>query len=182
MCCIKSVSYWTTISFSLSYELQVWLSPCMSTTPSTWGLITPALCCQLRNTKVLGPTSRPKTGKNKQPSVPASQLRCLQQTWKRHVLCFGHVPRSNLPPMRSWDAQDILILILKLKPFFLKRVMLEYLIHNSTCKSNSKYYTFLWITGFPTGKSLLIHRKKSHRLPLLPSQPIEHNVYQMAQL
>lgn len=130
--------------------------------------------------KFSGSTARPETGKSKRPSVPASQLRRLQQTWERHVLCAVHVPRSNLLPMRPWDAQEILILILKLKPFFLKHIVLEHLNHNSSWKRNSKYYTFLWMTGFPTVKSLFLQRKKSHRLSLLPSQPIEY--CQVAQL
>lgn len=121
------------VCFILDYNLlfsflrmPVWLSPHMSTTSSTQGLITPALCCQLRNTHVLRPTSRPETGKIKRPSVPASQLRCLQQAWERHVLRSGQ------------DAQEILMLILIVKLFFLKHAMLEHLNHNSTWKSNRK--------------------------------------------
>lgn len=42
--------------------------------------------------------------------------------------------------------------------------------------------TFLWITGFPTVKSLFSQRKKSHRLSLLPSQPLKLSFYQTVHL
>lgn len=155
------------VRFTLDCNLlfsSLWIasstSPRMSTTPPAWGLITPALCCLLRNTRVLGPVPRPETGKSEWPPVPAPQLQGLQQTRGRQVLCSGHVPWSDLLPMMSWDAHKILVLILKLKAFFLKHVMLERLNHDSTCKSNSKYYMFLWTTGFPTVKSTLSEREK----------------------
>lgn len=145
----------------------------MSTSPSTRGLITPALCWHLRNTQVLRPMSRPETGKSKQPSAPASQLRCLQQTGERHVLC----PRSNLPHVRPWDAQEILTLILKSKPFFLKHVTLEHFNHNSTCKSNSKYHMFYELEVFQQSKASSFREGKAtdcHCCPpnLLNTMPI----------
>lgn len=77
------------------------------------------------------PRSKPRAeaGKSRQPFVPA----------ERCVLHSENVLLSNLMPRRPWDAQQLLIPILKLKPSFLKHMMLEHLSHDRTRLSNSKY-------------------------------------------
>lgn len=142
----------------------------MCTTPSTRGLITPPLSCQLRNTQVLRPPSRAEAGKSRQPFVPA----------ERCVLHSGNVLLSNLLPMKPWDAQQLLILILKLKPSFLKHVMLEHLDHDRACLSNSKCY-MLFSCRFSNRKKPLLQRTESHRVRLLSSQRTEHCVCEVGQ-
>lgn len=131
--------------------MLVWLPSCMCTTPSTRGLITPSLSCQLRNTQVLRPPSRAEAGKSRQPFVPAE--RCVSH--------YGNLLLSNLLPMRPWDVQQLLTLILKLKPSFLQRVMLGHLDHDRTCISNSKCY-MLFSCRFSSSQKPLLQRTKSH--------------------
>lgn len=136
--------------------MLVWLPSCMCTTPSTRGLITPSLSCQLRNTQVLRLPSRAEAGKSRQPFVPAE--RCVPH--------YGNLLLSNLLPMRPWDVQQLLTLILKLKPSFLQHVMLGHLDHDRTCISNSKCY-MLSSCRFSSSQKPLLQRTKSHTVAVV---------------
>lgn len=63
----------------------------------------------------------------------------------------------------------ILMLVLKLKPFCFKHVILEHLNHNSAWKRNSNYSTFYESQGFPTVKPLLSEKEKPQTLCCPPS-------------
>lgn len=85
--------------------------------------------------------------------------------------------RPHLPPTCSRPGRGtcpdlmlkILMLMLKLKPFCFKHVILEHVNHNSAWKRNSNYYTFYESQGFPTVKPLLSEKEKLQTLCCPPN-------------
>lgn len=102
------------------------------------------------------PPSRAEAGKSRQPFVPAE--RCVPH--------YGNMLLSNLLPMRPWDVQQLLTLILKLKPSFLQHVMLGHLNHDRTCISNSKCY-MLFSCRFSSSQKPLLQTTKSHTVAVV---------------
>lgn len=135
---------------------------------------------------------------NSKANVQAWGEQATLSACREWILHSGNVFLSVLLPMRPWDAQPLLILVLKLKPSFLKEVMLERLkswqdLHrlctstSLTTRTNHKPFAelHLWLSfqkclGFvlKTDKTLRDSSPAGLRLltatPLLPSSDQQH--------
>lgn len=135
---------------------------------------------------------------NSKANVQAWGEQATLSACREWILHSGNVFLPDLLPMRPWDAQPLLILVLKLKPSFLKEVMLERLkswqdLHrlctstSLTTRTNHKPFAelHLWLSfqkclGFvlKTDKTLRDSSPARLRLltatPLLPSSDQQH--------